>query len=805
MRRLFPVLLLAIAATAAVTPPPLLSRASYAFSIVSEHTPRMLVAGRVASVRVQLRNDGTRAWDLRPRVSLSYHWVTLTGTRLSGEGDRSPITRVVNPGETIALDAQVTGAPGGGIYRLEWDMVEEGVTWFSEHDPVPPPRPTVLVIPSAASLVGDLSFPLPAALAVFCLAWIWLTRARHADSRVFPVLAALDVVWCTVVLFFKQVVLLTETRLDVTAHVLFLCLCTAAFVPLLLLLVVPQRQRAWFAWAAAFGGTLVVLADGLYYRYFGDVISSTALLATSQAGRLRETILSLVAPRDAWLFLDLLLAIPMVAAVARLPQHRSAGPHRAAVATALLTIVCAGAPLAIAGIHGAEDDVRFRNLTAVQRIGPFGYHADDAWVYLRTRIMRPRLTAAQMVAVRDYFARRAPQRAGVGPWFGAARGRNVIVILVESLQQFVVGLRVNGEEITPTLNRLRTESVWFSRVVDQAAEGRTSDAELINAASLLPLAHGAAAYQYQDNHFVALPALLAARGYQTASAIAFDGTFWNRVVMHPAYGFSHSWFAPDFTPGETVGWGLNDADFLAQMEARLGTLRPPFFVWLLTLSLHHPFDSFPASLNTLNLGPWNDTRLGNYLAAMHLFDDGLARLLDGLAARHLLDNTLLVIEGDHEAGIAWRNVAEAAGYRHDEPGWYLADSVPLIIRVPGGKGPHGEMTIRAGQTDVAPTLLALLGFDPAPLPWIGRNLLGQPVGEPVLRRYGDWLDENHLFLTGRSYSSKMTCFDLATRAQVPLEGCREAGREAARQLEMSQRVLTNDLQRELLSREGVRK
>jgi len=365
-----------------------------------------------------------------------------------------------------------------------------------------------------------------------------------------------------------------------------------------------------------------------------------------------------------------------------------------------------------------------------------------------------------------------------------------------------VGLRVNGQEITPTLNRLRRESIWTAGLIDQVGEGRTSDAELINAVSLLPLSHGTAAFQYPGNHFVSVPDLLARRGYSTFSAVPFDGGFWNRSVTHPAYGFARSLFAADFAPGRQVGWGLNDRAFLQQMRVRLRTAPRPCFAWLITLSLHHPFDDFPDDLESLDLGRWNGTRLGNYLQAMHLFDRGLGDLVAGLDEDGLLDDTVLVVEGDHEAGAPWKDVAEVAGFRADTLDWYLADRVPLVVRVPGSRGPRGELQVVAGQADVAPTLLALLGVDPAPMPFIGRNLLGSPGRAPVVRRYGDWIDLRHLYLAGQGYTSRRACFDLVSRGEVPLSACGAGQAEAIRQLEVSNRVLAHGLQQQFLGPDG---
>ena len=71
---------------------------------------------------------------------------------------------------------------------------------------------------------------------------------------------------------------------------------------------------------------------------------------------------------------------------------------------------------------------------------------------------------------------------------------------------------------------------------------------------------------------------------------------------------------------EQIGWGLNDHDFLQQMVPRLEQLPRPFAAWLITLSLHHPFESFPDAHKVLKLGALEGTSFGNYLHTMRFFD-----------------------------------------------------------------------------------------------------------------------------------------------------------------------------------------
>jgi phosphoglycerol transferase MdoB-like AlkP superfamily enzyme len=321
-------------------------------------------------------------------------------------------------------------------------------------------------------------------------------------------------------------------------------------------------------------------------------------------------------------------------------------------------------------------------------------------------------------------------------------------------------------------------------------------------ASLLPLDHGASAFRFPSNHYVALPRVLTEHGYATVSAVPFEPGFWNRRVMHPAYGFAQSLFEPDFQMTEQIGWGLNDRDFLQQMVPRLERLPRPFAAWMITLSLHHPFADFPAAHKTLELAAMEGTSFGNYLHTMRFFDRALEAFTAALARDGLLDSSVVVVFGDHDAGFAQSAaMARTMGIDEGDAAWTLHDRIPLFIRLPastpGADALSGVRTAPAGQVDFAPTLLALLGIDAAPLPYLGRNLLGREGGVPVVRPYGEWLDATHLFFTRATAPG---CYSLVRRTVDPLADCARADATARRIRELSRLVVVDDLQEQLRAR-----
>ena len=117
--------------------------------------------------------------------------------------------------------------------------------------------------------------------------------------------------------------------------------------------------------------------------------------------------------------------------------------------------------------------------------------------------------------------------------------------------------------------------------------------------------------------------------------------------------------------------------------------------------------------------------------------------------------------------------------------------------MPGEGGPRGEFDLPAGHQDVAPTGLALLGVDPGPIPFVGRNLLGEPGGGPIVGEYHCWQDEDHVYLKRGPSLADGECYLRGTLERVAEADCEVAFEDAERQIEASRLVLEYDLQTRL--------
>lgn len=300
-------------------------------------------------------------------------------------------------------------------------------------------------------------------------------------------------------------------------------------------------------------------------------------------------------------------------------------------------------------------------------------------------------------------------------YFGTAAGKNIILVQLESTENFLVGLKINNQEITPNLNRLSKESIYFPHFYSQVGQGTTSDAEFITNTSIYPRSKGGIATDYIGIDYPSLPRLLKEQGYTSVTFHPNVVTFWRRDNLYPCLGFDQYYDKKFYQDEDLLGpWGSSDEVLFRKALPVLLNYQKnnqKFYASLIALSNHHPF-LLPDHKKHIQLPPrLEGTSVGNYLASVNYQDYALGQFIEALKASNLWNTTLFIVSGDHY-GISKAMEAQQQdiftlllGREHD-----AIDSlnVPLLIRVPGLK-PQVVDTLGA-QVDILPTLANLLGI-----------------------------------------------------------------------------------------------
>ena len=382
----------------------------------------------------------------------------------------------------------------------------------------------------------------------------------------------------------------------------------------------------------------------------------------------------------------------------------------------------------------------------VMHFGIYTYHLNDF-----VKSLEPKLSTIfgydqAVKTFHDHYDEVSDTQDYTNDYTGIFQGKNVIVIHAESIQQFVIGMSFNGEELTPNLNKLASESIYFDNFYSQVSVGTSSDAEFTSLTSLMPTNTGTAFVSYFDRTYVSMPSLLSDKGYYTFVMHANKANFWNRDLMYAGLGYQRFYSKDDYDIDEVVGLGLSDTSFFRQSVEKLKEINEmgkPYYGTLIMLSNHTPFIDSAAmtdyevdmkeevtledgTVTTVSHPYMEGTKLGQYLKSVHYADQALGEFIDLLESEGLLENTVLVLYGDHDARLDINDYVRLYNYdpetnsilspddpdyiNFDEYQYELNRKVPFMIWSSETKERlHKTVSDVMGMYDVMPTLGNMLG------------------------------------------------------------------------------------------------
>jgi len=499
-----------------------------------------------------------------------------------------------------------------------------------------------------------------------------------------------------------------------------------SLVPLALGSLFKGRSRLIFYLVVDLLISLLLVADIWYFRATSTFLSFLLCQQVGNLNGLWSSIFAMWRRVDLLFVADLFLLVPVFWFWKRLFR----GLERSYLVASLLLLAGLGAlgyKYYQLDVLCVDDELRFvepcweaRQTISFQ--SPLGFHVIDAWDYFVKN--RPiKLSEAQKQEIREWFEAKQEQLPD-NDYKGLLKGRNLIIVQVESLENFVIGHSVNGKPITPVLNGLLPHSLYVPGVYDQANEGLSSDSDLMLNTSIYPVRRGSTFFQFPNNTYHSLPKLMKASGYKATLAMHPDlGVYWNWKNALTAMGFDTCLDISAFRSDEILGLGLSDRTFLTQAAEHIQLLPEPFYAFMVTLSSHTPYE-LPERYYELGLDKeFMESNLGKSLECFHYVDKQIGLLLGGLKAKGVLDRSVVVFTGDHSS-LHRFFPDEVAAMKGLDP--WMEDArrlVPLIIYSPDLKGRRIKVT--GGQIDTMPTVLYLMGVDKQLYRGsvMGRNLL----------------------------------------------------------------------------------
>ncbi|MCO6535165.1 LTA synthase family protein [Lactobacillus sp.] len=502
-----------------------------------------------------------------------------------------------------------------------------------------------------------------------------------------------------------------------------------------------------------------LFANILYYREFSNFLSLSIIKTSgSTADNLGKSIVGITRVTDFLTFIDVLAIIALM--VGKVIKY-DLRPLKLKFNLLLegLAVVLIGVNLMMAQKDRSGLLTRtFDNSYIVKYLGMNQYAVYDSFKTAQTSEQMAKANVSDLSSVKKYlkanYVKPNPEYTGV------AKGKNVMVIHLESFQQFLIGYKWKGKEVTPNLNKLyrSKNTLSFANFYNQVGQGKTSDAEMMLENSLYGLQSGSAMSSYgTSNTFESAPAILNQQGgYTTAVMHGGAGSFWNRNNAYKQFGYHY--FMPlsyyENKPKYYIGYGLKDKIFFDQSIKYIERLPQPFYLKLITVTNHYPYD-LDKKNQSIDPTDTGDETVDGYVQTAHYLDQAIGELMRWMKKTGLDKNTMLVLYGDHYGISGNHHKASAELLNQDEFTNFdnlKFQRVPLMFHMPGLKG--GIKKTYGGEIDVLPTLLNLLGINDRKAIQFGHDLLSSKAPQIVAQRNGDFITPKYAKVGSTYYDTK---------------------------------------------------
>jgi len=508
--------------------------------------------------------------------------------------------------------------------------------------------------------------------------------------------------------------------------------------------------------------TAIFFAAIMYHKYYGVIVTYHALQQVNQVTAVKNSVFSLLAPYYLLIFLDIVVIGFWLMRRKRAEKFKRLFNFDR-VSKSFVGVVL-GISLALCIFNIWPNRASMNEIKQAEQMGILSY---ETYTILSNKeedlVDKDEISQAKIDKLKGINKQDDPQ------FFGAAKGKNLIIIQLESFQNFLVNLKIDGQEITPVMNSLVKDNLYFKSFYQMVGQGNTSDAEfVVNTSFYIPY-NEAATQNYPNKELPSLPKLLKSNGYDTATFHTNVVDFWNRGELYKAIGWDRYYDQKFFGQEDTVFFGPTDEVLYKKTAEELSKMQAtgvPFYSQVISMTAHHPF-TIPHELDRITLPErYENNMVGDYLRSQNYADYALGLFIDDLKQRGIWDNSMVVIYGDHlglpkfsldKHGLELMSEIYGREYSYRD-----MLNIPLIISIPGQSEPRVLDNV-GGQVDILPTVANLLGVSMGNQIHFGEDMLNHSYNLLPQRYYlpsGSFINDKAVFMPGTWYEDG-TQFPLA--------------------------------------------
>ena len=294
--------------------------------------------------------------------------------------------------------------------------------------------------------------------------------------------------------------------------------------------------------------------------------------------------------------------------------------------------------------------------------------------------------------------------------------QNIIIIQIESLDNKIIDYAINGKEVTPFLNKLKRNSIYFKNFIAQHSAGCSSDAELSALTSLLPLSSHVGLSSLNYNKVATLAKILKELNYNSFASQGSSGDLFGSSFAYPKLGFNNFYDKDDFTDSAS-GWYSQDLEFFEQNFIKLKKIKEPFFAYIITMQSHGPFQNYnPKTKKMFKFTEEFTENQKDYISSIHEVDIAIENFFTLIMENEKTKNSIIILYSDHLSGVFQK---KTKGF----------ENIPLFIINSGVKNRIEYKPV--SHIDIAPTICDILGIEEGQN-WLGTSMFDSNKKTKVL-------------------------------------------------------------------------
>ena len=420
------------------------------------------------------------------------------------------------------------------------------------------------------------------------------------------------------------------------------------------LMIFPNKIRIKICLIVDFLISILLFSDNVYYTYSSNFLSVEQISNIQYTEQIIDTIPSLITFSHIIYFLDfILIVILYLTKIIKTNKEMKTTNNEKLVN--LVTIIFGVIIFCLNGYHYVEKGTEkiYNKDILIAESTIYGYHISDiinSFNYEKRAIYKK---YSEMIIDYNILKQQYQEKYSQMQYDfqGKLENKNILIVQLESIQEFVVNKTINGKEITPNLNKFLKENIQFNNMHMQSYSS-TADSEYTFVTSTYPMENGMSYSKYFLNKYDNIFEMYNNGNYYTSYMHGNVGSFWNRGNVYSRMNIDNISFIDKFeNQSEMISGYLSDELFYKQAVEKLKQQETPFMTFLVSSSSHTAFD-LPGIENkydkvNIDVGKYKDTYFGNYLEAANYADYAFGILVNELKQVGLYEDLSILVFGDH--------------------------------------------------------------------------------------------------------------------------------------------------------------